>query len=126
MKSKLLSILPSVLTIAGTFLLGKNLFGTAIDESLWQELTGSALALVGIVVSIFDHTATEEMIQAGLRRSIEVVGALLVSSGKASQNTIQLLLSLVATLVPVVYGYFSRKKTRNLARGNLSVEDLKK
>lgn len=122
----LLKILPSILTIAGTFLIGSNLFGTAVNESLWQEIVGAVLAVAGVLASIIDHTASVEMIQAALRRAAEVITTLLIASGKATPETVKSVLEFMLLAVPIIYAYFSRKKTQKLSTGELSTSDLKK
>lgn len=121
----ILKILPSVLTIAGTLLIGHNLLGASIDESLWQLITGAALALAGVISSILDHTANVEMIQAALRRTAEVITTLLIASGKGTSETLKAILEMILLAVPIVYAYFSRQKTMKLARGELEIDQLK-
>ena len=122
----LYKILPSVLTILGTFAIGHNFFGAAVNESLWQELAGAAMLVVGIAISVFiDHTATVEQIQAAIRRLSEVFAALLVAAGKQMTETLKAIVELLLMATPLVYAYFSRQKTQKLARGELEPTDLK-
>jgi len=51
-----MSLLRTFLTSFGIFLLGKNLFGSVIDQSIWQMVVGVTMAGVSVIWGIFDKT----------------------------------------------------------------------
>lgn len=125
-KDRAFGVIRSVLSVAGAFLLGKNLFGTAIDESTWQVILGIVMGLVGMAWSIVDKTATLEMVQGAIRQGLTFVGGLLVASGKLSAANLETWLGIITAILPFLYAGLSRKKTQALDNGKLSVDQLNK
>jgi hypothetical protein len=118
-------VLPTILTILGTFVIGHNLLGATINESLWQEIGGASTVVVALVMTVYNHTVTIEAIQAGIHRVVEVVGTLLVASGRMTSETLVTILGVITAITPVIYKYYSVKKTQQLAAGTIAIEDLK-
>jgi hypothetical protein len=122
---RITSIIRNVLTLAGAFLLGRNLFGLEVNEVLWQEITGAIMVLVGIIMSIMDKTVTIEKAQGALRHIILAVGGLLVAKGSIKPEQLELYLGAAAALVPLIYGFLSTKKSQAIASGDITVNQLK-
>jgi hypothetical protein len=125
-KETLMSLLRTFLTSFGVFLLGKNLLGAAIDQSVWQMVVGVVMAGVSVVWGIFDKTVGIEMLQSFLRSAIIGFGGLLVARGSLSPEKLESILGIVMSILPLLYSMLSRKKTNNLVNGTLSLEELKK
>jgi hypothetical protein len=125
-KETLMSLLRTFLTSFGVFLLGKNLFGAAIDQSVWQMVVGVVMAGISVVWGIFDKTVGIEMLQSFLRSAIIGFGGLLVARGSLSPEKLESILGIVMSILPLLYSMLSRKKTNNLVNGTLSLEELKK
>jgi hypothetical protein len=125
-KETLMSLLRTFLTSFGIFLLGKNLFGSVIDQSIWQMVVGVTMAGVSVVWGIFDKTVGIEMLQSFLRSAIIGFGGLLVARGSLSPEKLESILGIVMSILPLLYSILSRKKTNNLVNGTLSLEELKK
>ena len=125
-KETLMSLLRTFLTSFGIFLLGKNLFGSVIDQSVWQMVVGVTMAGVSVIWGIFDKTVGIEMLQSFLRSAIIGFGGLLVARGSLSPEKLESILGIVMSILPLIYSMLSRKKTNDLVNGTLSLEELKK
>jgi hypothetical protein len=125
-KETLMSLLRTFLTSFGIFLLGKNLFGSVIDQSIWQMVVGVTMAGVSVIWGIFDKTVGIEMLQSFLRSAIIGFGGLLVARGSLSPEKLESILGIVMSILPLIYSMLSRKKTSDLVNGTLSLEELKK
>jgi Ca2+/Na+ antiporter len=119
------SIIRTILTLVGSYLIGHNLFGTSVNESLWQEISGGIMVLVGIVMSILDKTISIEKVQGALRHIVLVAGGLLIAKGVVTPAQIEMYIGLATALVPVVYGWLSKKKSQQVASGDIPVQHLK-
>ena len=123
-KETVFSLVRAVLTSLGVFLLGKNLLGNKIDQSVIEMLSGSAMALVSLVWSVLSKEAGIEIIQTTLRQVLVGVGGLLVASGKVTGEKLEAVLGLLTALVPFLYSILSRKKTANIVSGKLDTSKL--
>jgi hypothetical protein len=119
-KETAFSIVRAALTLTGSYIIGHNLFGAKLDESLWQELAGAAITIISIVWGIVDKSATIESIQSAVRSVITVAGGLLVSAGKLTGDALNSIIGLVAVLVPLLQSWLSKKKVQQLADGTLA------
>ena len=119
-----LSIIRNVLTLAGAFLLGHNLFGLEVNESLWQEITGGIMVLAGVVLSILDKTLTIEKWQGALRHVALVVGGLLIAKGVLKPEQIEAILGVVTALGTILYGYLSKKKSQEIVANKIPTTQL--
>jgi len=125
-KDTVLSIVRTLMTSFGIFLLGKNLLGSEIDQSIWQMVVGVIMAGISVVWGIFDKTVEIEMLQSFIRSAIIGFGGLLVARGSLTPEKLDSILGIVVAILPLLYSMLSRKKTSNLADGSLRIEDLKK
>lgn len=122
---RIFSILRNILTIVGGWFIGKSLFGEAIDTNTLELLIGVVMSLAGTIWSIVDKTVTIEKIQGTVRHVISVIGGALVASGKISAENLELILGIILALIPIIQGYFSRKKVQAIESGKYSVNQLK-
>lgn len=120
-----MDVFRTILTIVGSFLVGHNLFGLEVNESVWQEILGGAMAVAGVVLAVIDKSVTLEMLQAGVRHLFLIVFMFLVAKGFINPAQLELYLGLVGTLGTLIYQWTSRKKTENLAAGTIEVTQLK-
>jgi hypothetical protein len=123
-KEMILGIARQVLTVAGAFLLGKNLFGAAIDESILQEVSGALLMIVSLVWTIKSKELTLEILQSVLLKVIIVAGTLLVSSGKLTGTTLNAIVGIVTALLPIIYSLISKKKSDDVKTGQIQAAKL--
>lgn len=124
MNSNILALIRMLLSGFGAFLLGKNLFGATIDESLWQMIVGSVMILISFLWSIFSKTSTTEMIEGFARQLITALGGLLTGLGVVKEETYQLISGIVTSLLPYILSLLGKHKNQEIAQGTLGVKDL--
>lgn len=124
MNSNILALIRMLLSGFGAFLLGKNLFGATIDESLWQMIVGSAMILISFLWSIFSKTSTTEMIEGFARQLITALGGLLTGLGVVKEETYQLISGIVTSLLPYILSLLGKHKNQEIAQGTLGIKDL--
>jgi hypothetical protein len=124
-KQSFLSLLRVVLTAVGAYLIGRDLFGSPIDSSVWDQIIGAVLTVASIVWGIKDKTATIEMVQSGVRSVLVVIGGMLVASGKIKAELLTALLGIAAIIIPWIQSGVSRKKVDDIKAGKIAVADLK-
>jgi Ca2+/Na+ antiporter len=122
----LLKSLPSLLMAVGAFVIGKNFLGHQVDESFLQEAIGVIMGIVAIVLDIRAHAASIEKIQATVRQVFLFAAGFLVAAGKLKADNVEMILGFLLMLAKIAYQYFSRKKSEQLATGEISIQQLKK
>lgn len=125
-QDQITGIIRAILTIAGTYLFGHNLFGAKVDESLWQEVSGCVMVVAAFVWSIATKTLTLEIFQSSILKVITVVGMLLVTSGKLAGGTLTAIATLATTVLPIIYSILSKKKSAAIATGDVTPSQLSK
>ena len=125
-KDNVFILLRSVLMIASSYVLGKNIFGTTIDENVWQEVISSVIAVVTIVWGFLDKTLPLEGFQTAIRGIISFVGTLFVAKNVLSDNTLAAILALSIPISQTIYAFLSKSKSKKLESGQISVAQLKK
>lgn len=118
-KETFLSILKTVLVIAGTWLVGHNLFGASVDASLWQEIAGGVIALGAAIWGVVDKSGTIDALQSAIRSFIASAGSLLVMSGKITGDTLNAIIAIITMLIPILWSHLGRAKVVNIANGSL-------
>lgn len=108
-QDQILGIVRALLSALGGWLLGKNLFGTTVDESLWQELLGVAMGIASVVMSILSKTLTLEMAQGVARQVISFFGGIGVGKGLITAQTLTLVMGLVPVIAAWLAGLFNKK-----------------
>lgn len=123
---KVLDIIKSFLVPVGVFLIGKNIFGTLIDQSLWEMLVGTIMTIGGLIASFVERTTTVEIIQSGLSVLVKSASALLLAFGVLKSSVdVEVWLPLVAIVSQQLYRWFSKKKTEQIDNGKLTTENGK-
>ena len=125
-KETIFTLLRALLTTVGTFLIGKNLFGANIDDSLWQVILGALMSVASIVWGIMTKSLGLEMWQSGIRQLFLAVGGILLASGKLSPEKLESLLGLVTAVGVFVYSLISKVKSNQLVDGTISTTQLSK
>jgi hypothetical protein len=124
MKSTIYAIIRMVLSGLGAYLLGKNLFGHAIDEILWQEIVGGIMIAISLITTVLDKTSTYEMVEGFVRQFITTLGGVALSLGVISAQTFATISGIVVALLPLILSLVGKKKSQEIAAGNLGVKDL--
>lgn len=119
-------IIRTLLSAFGAFLVGKNLFGHAVDQSYLQEVIGLVMGVISVIWSIVDKSATVEMVQGGLRQAITFIGGLLVGAGTITGQTLDSVLGIITAIGPFIQGYLARVKNNQLDSGKITITHLKK
>lgn len=118
------SFLRMALTAIGTFLIGKNLLGTAVTESIWQLVIGLAVALASIAWSIISKDTGYEKIESGIRQLLTVGGALAVAFGWIKAESLPQITGLIIAVLPFVYAWVTKTKNAQIKQGQIHVGEL--
>lgn len=124
MNANVLALIRMLLSGFGAFLLGKNLFGATIDESLWQEIVGSVMVVISLIMTVVNKSSTIEMIEGFARQLLTALGGLLTGLGVVKEETYQLISGIVTSLLPYILSLLGKKKSQEIATGALGVKDL--
>jgi hypothetical protein len=124
-KETVFTLIRTLLTSVGVFLIGKNFMGSPIDQSLWQMLVGIAMSAVSVIWGIMDKTVGLEMLQSFIRSAIVGLGGLLVAKGTMTPEKLESILGIVLAVLPLVYSILSRKKSDGIVEGVIDPLALK-
>jgi uncharacterized membrane protein len=124
-KETVFTLIRTLLTSVGVFLIGKNFLGSPIDQSVWQMLVGLIMAAISVAWGIMDKTIGLEMLQSFIRSVIVGLGGLLVAKGSVSPEKLESILGIVLAVLPLVYSVLSRKKSDGIADGSIAAFELK-
>lgn len=124
MNSTFLAIVRMILSGFGAFLLGKNLFGTTIDESLWQEIVGGVMVVISLVMTVLNKASTLEMIEGFVRQLLTAFGGLLTGLGIVREETYQSIAGIIGALLPYILSLLGKKKSQDVATGELPLKAL--
>jgi len=124
-KETVFTLIRTLLTSVGVFLIGKNFMGSAIDQSMWQMLVGIIMAAVSVVWGIMDKTIGLEMLQSFIRSAIVGLGGLLVAKGSMTPEKLESILGIVLAVLPLIYSILSRKKSDGIYEGSIAPYELK-
>jgi len=112
-----LSALRAVLILVGSYVVGKNAFGHAIDSSTWQIIAGSVITIASTWWGIATKTTTIESVESAVRSIVTAIGGLFVSGGMLSGDNLTAILGLVTALAPLVQSMLSKSKNQQIATG---------
>lgn len=125
-KETVFIIIKTMLTVAGSFLIGKNFIGHPVDQNMLEVIGGILMSAVSVFWSIKDKNYTIESIQAVVRQIILFIGGLLVAKGTITEDKLNGYLGLAASLIPLVQSYLSKKKVTEIQEGKIVVEGMAK
>lgn len=124
-KETVFTLIRTLLTSFGVFLIGKNFLGQAIDQSMWQMLVGLVMSAFSVAWGVWDKTLGIEMLQSFIRSAIVGVGGLLVAKGSISPEKLESILGIALAVLPLLYSILSKKKSTELANGSIDANTLK-
>lgn len=119
-KETWLSILRTILTFAGTYVIGHNLFGHEVDSQTWEIIGGSLLAIGSIVWGIVDKSAGIEQIESALRSILISLGGVAVSFGLIKNEVVVTLLALLTPVIALIQSWTSKAKVVQIDKGTLA------
>lgn len=120
-KDTVLSILRALMTAGGSYIVGHNLFGHQVDASVWQEVAGSVIALVGAIWGVVDKTAGIEGVQSAVRSFLQSAGGFLTAAGVITGETLNAILGLATAIISVLQSHLSKVKVKQIADGTVNV-----
>lgn len=121
-KDTWLSILRTVFTFAGTYFVGRNIFGHTIDSNTLEIVGGSILALGSIIWGIVDKSAGIEQIESALRSILISLGGVAVSFGLIKNEVVITLLALLTPIITLIQSWTSKAKVEKIAKSELKPE----
>src|ERR1700733_3147506 len=110
-----LSAIRALLILVGSYVVGKNVFGHAIDSSTWQIIAGSVVTVASTIWGIVTKTANVEGVESAVRSVITSIGGLLASAGVISGDNLNAILGLVTALAPFLQSVLSKSKNQQMA-----------
>lgn len=125
-QSSVLSLIRTLLTLAGAYLFGKNFFGLPLDEVIWQEIVGIGLGVIAIIWSVFDKTITGEVWQGVVRHVITFASGILVAKGIVDAATIQVIIAALAGIFPWLQSTLQRSVNKGVSEGEIKSSSLSK
>lgn len=125
-KIQISSILRTLLTAVGSFLVGKVVFGHNVDDAILQTCSGIIMAVFSTVWGVLDKTASIEMIQSTVRQVITFIGGFMIAAGKLTNNNMEAILALIPVVLPLLQSHLSRVKSNQIDSGKINVQQLKK
>jgi hypothetical protein len=123
-QENLLSTFRALLILAGSFLVGHNLFGHPIDSKTWQVVSGALVTIIATVWGIASKTATIESVESAVRSVITAIGGLLASAGIVTGSNVNAALGFVTALAPALQSYLGKTKGQQIAAGALTTSVL--
>ena len=121
-KETILSVVRTLLTLLGAYIVGHNFFGgtVLVDNALLDNIIGAVIGLGSAIWGIFDKSSGVDQLQSGLRSFITVIGGVLTAGGKISGTTLNLILGLIAPLLTIIQSFTAKQKIISIATGTLS------
>lgn len=121
-KDVVLSLLRSVLTFAGFFLLGRSLMGHVLDAGTIETVAGVVLGAAGTILGIKDKSTGVEQ-WASLARSILIgLGGIGVSWGLVTANTLAAISAFVTAVLPVILSQLNKVTVAQIHEGQVKPE----
>lgn len=124
-KDTFFGYLRTAMTIVGSLLVGKAIFGHNVDTEVINSVIGGALFVGSAVWGIVDKTATLEMITSALSKTITFIGGLFVTSGWLKDSTLTAIMGLVPLLAAEIGKRVNNAKEQKIVTGTMGVKDLK-
>lgn len=106
----------TLLVAIGSYLVGHNVLGIAIDSSNWQIIAGTIMTIGGAGWGIVEKTATIESVESAVRSAIVAGSGVLVAAGKLSENTAIQITGLITAVMPLIQSALSKAKAKQVAQ----------
>ena len=126
MNANVLSLIRTLLTLAGAYLFGKNFLGNPLDAVVWQEIVGIAIGVIVIIWSIIDKTLTNDKWQGVVRHVITFASGILIARGAITAETWQTILAALAGVLPWLQATLSGAKNEAIKSGELNSSSFNK
>lgn len=125
-KETLYSLIRSVLTLAGAFLIGGGLtfFGVEINNAFWDEATGVVLTGFSVYWSIKTRAVNIEILETSVRQILTFVLGILVARQVLTPEKSMAIILFAVGLLPTVLSWISKKKTEELKEGKIQPQQL--
>ena len=118
-KQDWLSLIRTLLVAYGSWLVGTNLFGTAVTAELWQEIIGAVLALGGAIWGLIDKTSGIEQFESTLRSLLVIGAAFITAKGLLSVDKANQIIGVIMALIPFIASYTAKRKNAAIISGAL-------
>jgi len=116
-QDNLLSALRAVLILLGSYVVGHNAFGHAVNANTWEIIGGAVVTIASTWWGIASKTTTIEGVESAIRSVISSLGGLFVSAGVLSGDNLNAILGLVTALAPAIQSMLSKSKNQQIATG---------
>lgn len=116
------SLIRSLLTLFGSFLIGHTIFGHVLVSATFDTISGVAMTAFSIGWSFYKGQATEDTFESMIRQLLQGAGGLLVGSGLLNATQFGQITAFVILGIPMVWGYISKMKTAKIAAGHLTAQ----
>jgi cbb3-type cytochrome oxidase subunit 1 len=124
-KESALSLFRIVLTVVGSWLIGREFFGKPIDEAYWIEISGIVLVIVSSTWGIIDKTLSKEKIESAIRSVVIFVSAVAAGRGWFNQTTAAAILEAIPIILMFFQSNITRSKNTEIKQQTLNVQALK-
>ena len=118
-KDTLLSLLRTILTLVGSFIVGHSVLGHSIMSETWDVISGSALTLISAIWGIADKSVGIEKFQSLVRSVFISIGGLLVAAGRITGQTLEAITGLIIPISTLIQSYTSKRKVQDIHNGDL-------
>lgn len=120
-KENLLSLIRTILTLIGSYLVGHAFLGGHLTDEVWQTIGGAIMTLIGTIWGILDKSVGVEQAESGFRSAGIALGGILVAAGKISNQTLESFLALGAAIIPFILSSLGKAKLKQIDSGKIDV-----
>ena len=114
-------IVRALLNAFGSFLIGRVIFGQAVDEHLLTLILGFVMALGAFIWSFVEKDVAVEKREGIWRQLATAILAILAGWGMLNEQQVVQWSALIASLLPILLSLDARNKIRQLKTGRLSL-----
>lgn len=125
MNNQTLSAIRTLLTLLGSYFIGKAFFGLSIDTPLWQGIVGIVMAAIGVVWSLIDKSLSAEMWQGLVRHVITFASGIFIAKGIFTQEIWQAILAVLVGIAPWLQSMQSMRLNDKIKTGKVEIEALR-
>jgi hypothetical protein len=124
MNSQLSSAIRTLLVLLGSYFIGQNFFGLAIDNVLWEKIVGIALVAGSVLWSLFTKSITEEVWQGAVRHLITFIAGIFLAKGVLTNEMWQSILAVLGGIAPWLQSAASLSLNSKLKTGKVEVDKI--
>jgi|SRR5579863_320659 len=115
-----MTVIRSLLTLLGTFLIGKVLAGHTINADLWQLIVGAGMAIAGVITEFTSTTASSTQFQSALVSAGTAVGGVLLAFGWIDQQTVTAITGLITSILPLLHKQSTKLTVMHLLNNKIA------